>query len=307
MADPQKLRERPPFPAFFALTVGLLAETSGCVSAPSPLTPHASGSVWVPHAGVQTDAVELKKGRSFLRFRPHSRNYWGRPGLVRALQEATAAVDKSIPGGKPLLIGDLSARYGGKIRGHHSHRTGRDVDLLWYVTTPSGVPQNNPGFIRIGSDGFARVQETGEFLRIDVERQWLLVRELMLSPHIRVQWMFCSRDVEAVLIEYARARGEPDQLVWHAESVLLQPGDSLPHDDHIHLRIACSQDESVRGCAGGGPYWPWLPELPRLGALDDSLLTEIATDDPLDTVMDESPNPSVTRGAVSRAQPPAEG
>jgi hypothetical protein len=50
--------------------------------------------------------------------------------------------------------------------------------------------------------------------------------------------------------------------VWHAETVMLQPKDSLPHDDHLHLRTACLPDEAVLGCEGGGPYWPWLPPLP---------------------------------------------
>ena len=33
----------------------------------------------------------------------------------------------------------------------------------------------------------------------------------------------------------------------------LQPGDSLPHDDHFHLRVACSPEEAQAGCSGGGP------------------------------------------------------
>jgi penicillin-insensitive murein endopeptidase len=43
---------------------------------------------------------------------------------------------------------------------------------------------------------------------------------------------------------------------------MLQPADSLPHDDHLHLRTACTPDEAVVGCEGGGPYWSWLPALP---------------------------------------------
>jgi hypothetical protein len=66
--------------------------------------------------------------------------------------------------------------------------------------------------------------------------------------------------------------------VWQAETVLMEPGDSLPHDDHIHLRIACTPEESVAGCAGGGPYWEWLPALPTLD--DPSWLKELASDTP---------------------------
>ena len=47
------------------------------------------------------------------------------------------------------------------------------------------------------------------------------------------------------------------ELVWQAETVMHEPGDSLPHDDHFHVRIACTKDDL--GCLGGGPRWPWLP------------------------------------------------
>ena len=39
-----------------------------------------------------------------------------------------------------LTVGDLSARHGGKISSHSSHRSGRDADLLLYMTTLEGAP-----------------------------------------------------------------------------------------------------------------------------------------------------------------------
>ena len=239
-----------------------------CLATPSPLTPMRSGSIGVPHYGVQNGAKRLpKRGKGFERYRMHSPHYWAQPRLVDAIMNVAARVENQIPNGYPLLIGDLSARYGGKIPGHRSHRTGRDVDLLWYLTTPSGAPVRSPGFIRIGTDGLGRVsydQRKAQYLRLDVERQWLLVKELLLSKEANVQWIFLSRGIEALLIDYARARGEDLTLIWHAETVMLQPGDSLPHDDHIHLRTACTPEEAIRGCEGGGPYWDWLPPMPSL-------------------------------------------
>jgi penicillin-insensitive murein endopeptidase len=185
------------------------------------------------------------------------------------------------PASPPLLIGDLSARQGGKISGHNSHRTGRDVDLLWYVTTPAGAPMRNPGFVRVESDGLARVHETGEYVRLDVERNWALVRELLNDEEAMVQWMFVSREVEALLVDYARARERDLSLIWHAQTVMLQPGDSAPHDDHIHLRLACAPHETVLGCEGGGPRWEWLPRHPEL-SLDDSQLAAIGDEDPFE-------------------------
>lgn len=255
----------------------------GCVGAPSPLAPQLSGSIGMPHHGVQTQAVELPvRGPGYARFRPRSPNYWGSPRLVRVIERATRSVHEALPGGAPAIIGDLSARWGGKIPGHNSHRTGRDVDLLWYVTTPSGAPVRAPGFVRLGSDGLARVEETGHYVRLDIERQWRLIRELLLDDEALVQWMFMSREVEALLIDYARARERDLELVWRAETVMLQPGDSAPHDDHIHMRLACTPDETIYGCEGGGPYWEWLPRQPMLAPLDGHVLEAIAADDPFE-------------------------
>jgi penicillin-insensitive murein endopeptidase len=117
----------------------------------------------------------------------------------------------------------------------------------------------------VGADGLARTPD-GAFVRLDVPRCWALVKALMTSPHSDVAWLFVASHVEALIIEHARAAGEPDWLVWRAESVMHQPGDSTPHDDHFHLRIACTADEAIAGCVSGGPDWPWLPRAPSLTA-----------------------------------------
>lgn len=266
-----------------ACLVLLSGATAGCLGSSTPLVPGLRGSVGVPHFGIQTDAVELPlEGPGFERLRTHDPARFGNPRLVRGLERAAALVERELPGGAPLKIGDLSAKHGGKVPRHNSHRTGRDVDLLWYVTTPAGAPIANPGFVRVGTDGLASVPGDDRYVALDIPRQWLLIRTLLLDPALGVQFLFASRSVEALLVDYAIARGEPLDLVWRAETVLLQPGDSAPHDDHVHVRIACSPTEAVSGCEGGGPYWEWLPEKPELGPLTPHLLAEIAREDPLD-------------------------
>lgn len=263
------------------LLAGVLAVLCvACMGTPTPLAPGFRGSVGLPHDGVQTDSVELAKaGKGFVRYRPHGSAYWGQPELVAALESVAADMDDDF-GGPPLVLGDLSARNGGKVPRHNSHRSGRDVDLLWYVMTPEGVPRKNPGFIRVEADGLARERATGRLYLLDIPRQWAVVKKLLESDQIHVQWMFCSRWIEALLIDYARARGEEDELVWRAESVMLQPKDSLPHDDHIHMRISCTPETSLTGCAGGGPYWEWVPALPSV-ELNLQDLQEIGQQDPL--------------------------
>lgn len=256
---------------------------AGCFSAPSPLAPGVGGSVGAPQHGVLTDAIELPaSGRGWVRFRPHGQHHFGTAALVEAVQRAAATVGET-RGGEPLVVGDLSARHGGKIPGHRSHRTGRDVDLLFFTTTPEGAPVRSPGFLHFSADGLARVQGTDGYVRFDVPRNWALVEALVGDDGPPVLFIFVSRELEALLLEWAFALGRPDSLLLRAATVMLQPGDSTPHDDHFHVRLACDAEEALRGCDGGGPRWPWLPQVGVAPPLeDDALLTLAADDEPVE-------------------------
>jgi penicillin-insensitive murein DD-endopeptidase len=268
------------------------------MGSPTPLAPGLAGSVGVPHFGVLTEPAELpEQGPGFRRFRKKGDANFGLPRLVTGLARAAASLDTSHPGGPPLVIGDLSVVTGGKIPRHNSHRTGRDVDLLLFLETPEGLPVESPGFVALGADGFAHLPD-GRFVRLDVERQWELLKNLLLDEELAVQFMFVSRDLEALLIQYALAKETDLALVWHAETVMLEPADSLPHTDHVHMRIACSPEDAVAGCAGGGPYWPWLASLPELGDENSGLLEAILRDDPL-TLAGET----LGREALARGEP----
>src|SRR5690606_9988558 len=130
---------------------------------------------------------------------------------------------------------------------------------------PSGMPRANPGFFSLDADGFVLLPD-GSYGLLDVKRQWLFFRSLLSDPEIDVQFLFMSRDLEARVMEYAMAKETDLELLWHAQTVMLQPGDSLPHADHVHMRIACRPEEAVQGCTGGGPHWPWLEDFPSLNA-----------------------------------------
>jgi penicillin-insensitive murein endopeptidase len=274
----------------FCRWVGALACTLslGCFGSPTPLAPAIRGSVGVPHHGTLTEGKALpSQGPGFRRFRGDAIR-WGNPRLVDGIMKAAAEVEALRPGGAPLIVADLSAQRGGKIPRHRSHRSGRDLDLLFYVVSPDGRSVQNPGFIYFGRDGLALANKReGRFLRLDVDRMWLLVKALTSNDEVRVQWLFVARWLEALLIEQARARGEDDELVWRAENLLRQPGDSSAHDDHIHMRIACSPAEATTGCLGGGYDWPWLPKTQPVELSDDELIAAMFDDSPAKGV--ESP------------------
>lgn len=264
----------------FCLTLASLFLAIGCFGSPTPLAPGLHGSVGLPYQGALTDAAELPTaGPGFARYRAYGKRNYGTPNLVRAIERAAGEVQRLAPGGAPLLVGDLSAQHGGKISGHASHRTGRDVDFLLYVTTLEGISLPSPGFIHFGSDGLAP-SLTGQYLALDARREWLLIRSLLTDSESDVLWIFVSREVEALVTDYALSVGEPAEIIAKAISVLHQPRDSANHDDHLHVRIGCSRDELAAGCESGGPSWPWLrlhdteALSHRAEPLDDAFLAE---------------------------------
>lgn len=249
--------------ALVATAAGAALGTTGCARAPSPLAPHWGGSVGMPHRGVLTQATELPAAGDGYRVLADNGRHFGTPRFVKALQRAAAKVGRERPA-STLTIGDLSARRGGRISSHSSHRTGRDADLLLYTTTLDGVPVTSSGFVHVGPDGLAWDEGDKRFLRFDVEREWLLVKALVEDPEARVQWLFVSRAVEAMLIEWARARGESGDTIVRAMDTLLQPAPpAQAHDDHLHVRIACDPEEVAAGCEPTGPVRPWIASLDR--------------------------------------------
>lgn len=258
------------------LLVGLLAVLPGCGRAPSPLNPQFSGSIGMPHRGILTGSAELPKEGEGFKWLRHDDHHHGLPRFVRAIERAAGKVARERPGAI-LSVGDLSTRTGGQLLPHLSHRSGRDVDLLLYLTTLDGAPVESPGFIHVGTDGLAWDEKGKRFLRFDVERTWLLVKTLVEDPEARVQWVFANRIVEALLVQWARARGERGDTILRAMDVMLEPHPGGPHDDHIHVRTACSPAEEVAGCEPTGPRRAWIDALDRAPdpAAEAELLDEI--------------------------------
>lgn len=252
----------------------LIGALGGC-SIPSSIAPGFKGSVGVPHAGFLTDGVELpKQGKGFV-WRTKVDHHFGLPRTVAMIEAAAAEVAADKPDAPPLYVGEISAKGGGALMPkHRSHRTGRDVDLMFFMSTPSGAPVAGDDFVKFGPDGLG-VDRSGKFVRFDVDRQWRLVRALVTSDKAHVQWLFIARPLEAMLVEHAIAMGEPANVISMAEQVMQQPGDSLPHDDHMHVRVACEPEETAQGCDGGGPSWAWLPKKKTVDVSDDELLEAI--------------------------------
>jgi len=241
-----------------SLVVLAALSLAACARAPSPLTPAWRGSIGTANRGVLADGAELPRDGDGLCWLRDNDRHWGLPRFTDAIARAARGVANERPGAR-LYAGDLSTRRGGgPLPPHFSHRSGVDADLLFYVTTLAGTPVDSPGFVHFGADGIARDDRSQRWLRFDVEREWLLVKALVEDPQARIQWIFVSDVVQALLIEWAIARGDSTETIRRAEEVMLEPHPGGVHDDHLHVRTSCSPDEMVAGCEPSGPRRAWL-------------------------------------------------
>ncbi len=99
---------------------------------------------------------------------------------------------------------------------------------------------------------------SGSLFFFDDARNWHLVRSLLTDSHADIVWVFCSRGVKARLLAYGAAHETDPSVLFRAAWVLHQPGHADAHDDHFHVRVACTAEERAEGCRDLGPLWPWL-------------------------------------------------
>lgn len=141
----------------------------------------------------------------------------------------------------PLAIGDLSAETGGFVSDHHSHQSGRDVDLgLYYKKEPAGYPS---------------VFIDGNQSNLDIPAMWTLISKLAATANKDggVQIIFLDHEVQGVIyrwakkkkvsdakleriFQYASGRGANAGIVRHYRN----------HQHHLHVRFNCTRAE--RNC-----------------------------------------------------------
>jgi penicillin-insensitive murein DD-endopeptidase len=160
---------------------------------------------------------------------------WGTRPLVQLIEHAASRVAVEQPGAV-LYVADLSRRDGGATEWHRSHRSGRDVDLLFFARDEQGEPAPAPvQMVRFDQFGVAWTLAGRRYF--DTGRNWLLVRALLEDRSAQVERVFIAEPLKERLIDWATSHGEPAWLVERATAVLGQPSDSMPHDDHMHVRV----------------------------------------------------------------------
>jgi murein endopeptidase len=131
-----------------------------------------------------------------------------------------------------VLVGNISTRLGGPMLPHKTHQSGRDVDL-GYVSKPT-------------ADG--RWQKMNA-KNLDAEKTWTLIALFISEANVEV--IYADRKIQQQLLRVAqkRPRVRAGQLrEWFEVAPGAKRGETLirhipDHDDHFHIRFACSLAE----------------------------------------------------------------
>jgi len=167
---------------------------------------------------------------------------WGLEELVGLLDRAAHAVRKRYPDAI-MSVGHLSRAGGGEVDRHHSHESGRDADVGFYVRSVTGRPLLAERFVTFRADGSAPAWPGAFF---DDARNWTFVEALVTDARARVAHVFVAAPLRARLLAFAERSGAAPAVRMRAAEVMVQPRGALPHDDHFHVRIACPP--GMAGC-----------------------------------------------------------
>ena len=163
---------------------------------------------------------------------------WGIPDLVDLIVDTATRMKELLPFGSPIVVGDLSARRGGVLYPHKSHRGGVDADIGLY----QGGAWQPKGILPFPATD------------LDVAANFMLIATLLASG--RVDLILLDRTHIATIRSWALANGEleaGDADFWFpptgsrrekqgAGVVRHAPG----HDGHLHVRVLCPDGSRAR-------------------------------------------------------------
>lgn len=174
-------------------------------------------------------AVQLPRDKAY--YLRHPKRAWGLPHVVESTRAAVVAVKRRHPSVHRLAIGDISAERGGRLSGHKSHRSGRDVDIgLYFRRAPASYPQKFVG---------------AKAAPLDLAATWALIEafyEQSKKPGGPVQ-IFLDFEVQGQIYDWARGRGISRRVLrevfqhphgrWARRGLVRH---EPAHDDHLHVR-----------------------------------------------------------------------
>ncbi len=217
---------------------------------------HDSVSCGSTNRGALSDAAVMPvEGPGFIMAEPwRSRETrYGTHELVNLIQRSAKKVARLHKGSK-LSVADMSLESGGPIAMHRSHQNGRDVDLVYYAMDAEGAPFYPDSHMAYYTRrGMANYAQSPAFIKniperyFDLKRNWALVNEFISDPDVDVERIFVSPRIKRWLLAYAKEVGTDEELLKKAARILHAPRAVKGHNDHMHVRIACSADDIEQG------------------------------------------------------------
>jgi len=206
--------------------------------------------------GALSDATMLPtKGTGFVMANPwRSRGTrYGTRELVSLIENSSLRVAELYDGSQ-LSVADMSHEQGGPIAQHRSHQNGRDVDLIYYAMDAKGRPfYPDSHMAYYSARGVATYAQSPAFVKniperyFDMKRNWALVKTMMTSSDATVEHIFVSPRVKRWLLRFAEETSESPEIIKLATRVLHAPRDVKGHNDHMHVRISCTDADIEAG------------------------------------------------------------
>jgi murein endopeptidase len=177
--------------------------------------------------------IEMIQGYGYTFIHAGRQTNWGTKPLVDGLRKIAAYMRGGGRADTDLAIGDISSANGGRLGGHASHRTGRDVDIGFYMIDAAGKPAAAQGFVRFtgGRDGLTGYAG-GQPVRFDAQRNWFLVQAILANddPAFKPTNIFIDNHLKNAILAAAGTSPERERA---ASLMSYWPG----HDNHLHLRV----------------------------------------------------------------------
>lgn len=160
---------------------------------------------------------------------------WATTTTVATLDLVLREWARRFPDRQPILVGNMSARNGGRLKPHSSHQSGRDVDLSYPQIWDRKEELN---------------WRTMDSKNLDRELTWSLLE--LLRETGAIEHIFIDSKLQKLLYDYAR------DTERHSKAELAEwmeypkpPGSGSPiiqhvrgHVDHIHVRFKCTSAET---------------------------------------------------------------
>jgi murein endopeptidase len=207
------------------------------VAAIIPVTGQSIGRAW---DGTLEDGIQLPPGDGYLLRRPA--RTWGASHVVSQVERTLAEVMRKLPDHHTLAIGDLSAKHGGFLTEHHSHQSGRDIDIGFYYKQ---APRNYPSEFVIATED-----------TLDAAATWTLLYTFARTADqsTGVTAIFLDYDMQGVLYRYALDHGVSKAYLGRIFQYPHGRGAAVGlirhvahHDDHFHVRYKCAPGD--RSCS----------------------------------------------------------